>query len=266
MGASNEGVKRRRQTTTSYRDVYGPRLSQRRRSTPFLPRRSSTVFRDAVRSPIRRRLGVQPIDQLEHEHRPTLERVEHVFLLAAGGVDQAKLSEGFLGGATGMEQEPAEVGYGAAAAGLGDVRDHRERRPDQLIATGERAGAAEGLRQLSALFGHSFGDLSHEQTTGIRAEHHALMMASGERGYVIIPTPSLHAFLQRYSSTLLLDGSLRRREWAPLGEDRGTRTGAGTDISPTSLHSGNRSKTGAESDICARRVDNEPLTGPSVSR
>jgi len=48
--------------------------------------------------------------------------------------------------------------------------------------------------------------LRHEQSARIGAEHHALRMASGVRCTVIIPTPSLDAFLQRYSSTLVLDG------------------------------------------------------------
>jgi hypothetical protein len=52
--------------------------------------------------------------------------------------------------------------------------------------------------------------LRHEQTTRIRAEHHGLMIASVVRRYIIIPTPSLDAFPQRYCSTLLLDGSARR--------------------------------------------------------
>ena len=64
---------------------------------------------------------VQPIDQLEDEHRPALERAEDAPVLGAGGIDQAQLSEGFLGRAARMEQEAAEIGDGSAAAGLGDV-------------------------------------------------------------------------------------------------------------------------------------------------
>jgi len=149
---------------------------------------------------------VQPIAQFEDQDSPALERTKGAPLLGAGGVDQTELGEGFLGGAARMEEEAAEIGDGPPAARFRYVRDHRQGRAHELVPAGEGAGPAKALGKLSALRRHTLCHLGHQEWAGVGAEHHALMMASVERGYVIIPTPSLDAFLQRYSSTLVLDG------------------------------------------------------------
>jgi hypothetical protein len=154
---------------------------------------------------------VQPIDQFEDEDSPALERTKGAPLLGARGIDQTELGEGFLGGAARMEQEAAEIADGPPAARFRYVRDHRQGGSDQLIPAGEGAGAAEGLGKLSALGRHTLCHLGHQESAGVGAEHHALTMASVVRAYVIIPTPSLDAFVQRYRSTfVVLDGSVRR--------------------------------------------------------
>src|SRR2546427_11378093 len=47
----------------------------------------------------------------------------------------------------------------------------------------------------------------------------------------------------------------RRREWAQLGENRGTRAGACTDISPTSLHNEERREVSARAVVIANSRD-----------
>jgi hypothetical protein len=134
-------------------------------------------------------MRVQPIDQLEYEHRPALERAELSPLAGAGGVDEPKLGKRFLSRAARVEEEATEVGRRAPAAGLGDVRDHRQGSPDQLIPSREGTGAAKCLRQASALFGHSFGNLRHEESAGIGTEYHAPRVVWGVLRSVIILSP-----------------------------------------------------------------------------
>lgn len=115
---------------------------------------------------------IQSVDELESEDHAALEGPKLPLLGRIKRLDQAELGEDLLRRAARVEQEAAEVRDGPAPARLGDVRDDRQGGPDQLITTRERARAAEGTRELGALFGHPFGDLSHEQAAGIGAEHH----------------------------------------------------------------------------------------------
>ncbi|HYU09615.1 MAG TPA: hypothetical protein VEK77_09575 [Gemmatimonadales bacterium] len=93
-----------------------------------------------------------------------------------------------------MQQEAPEVRDGAAPTALGDIRDHRHGRSNQLIGSGECARAAERLGQLGALLGHSCSNMGDEQSAGIGAENHAPTIAFEVRRGVIIPTRSVIVF------------------------------------------------------------------------
>jgi len=102
------------------------------------------------------------LNQLQHEHRPTLKGAELAALIRRSRLNQAQLREGFLGRAARVEEESAEVWHGPSAATLRNVRYNGQGRPNQLISPSERARAAKRLGELSALLRHAMRHLGHK--------------------------------------------------------------------------------------------------------
>jgi len=89
------------------------------------------------------------------------------------GTRDAKVCDGLLCGAAGVEQELAELGHGAPPACLGYIRAYGEGCAHELITTLGVAGSAEGAGDPRGVGGERAGQFMNTQPSRMSFDHHA---------------------------------------------------------------------------------------------
>src|SRR6185437_14336563 len=104
---------------------------------------------------------------------PTLEGADRAIVNRVEGTRDAKVCDGLLCGAAGVEQELAELGHGAPPACLGYIRAYGERGAHELIATLGGAGSAERAGDARGVCGERAGQFMDAQPSRMSLDHHA---------------------------------------------------------------------------------------------
>src|SRR5882762_10339592 len=110
-----------------------------------------------------------PADQ-DHS---TLEGADRAIVNRVEGTRDAKVCDGLLCGAAGVEQELAELGDGAAPACLGYIRTYGEGCAHELITTLGVAGAAKRAGDPRGVGGEPAGQFMNTQPSRMSFDHHA---------------------------------------------------------------------------------------------
>jgi hypothetical protein len=118
-------------------------------------------------------VGVQSSDHLADQDDPTLKGADRGMVNWVEGTRDAKLRDGLLCGAAGVEQELAELGHGAPPACLGYIRAYGEGSAHELITTLGVAGSAERAGDARGVSGERAGQFMDTQPSRMSLDHHA---------------------------------------------------------------------------------------------